>query len=419
MCIASPRCEDAEPLAPWTTLTSPRWSLRTTKPTACMSRACSGTAPGSARPAQHSAHLRVAATGDALALLGARPPSCEQAHRPHTTAVDMSYARAPAASSASPAVAVDSLSGVIFRTDAFKRDVGGVLPPPSQLVHLLDAKREQWRHQWEYEQTLQTEPWRQLKTPKAAGALQSPWQQSAELAALTHRESPLLLTGQPVWMPHPTSGIAALGASRAWKAREDAGRWPSSPTRTSRAISSLPQHEAGAQQGDAKQMPGAASSLAAVRAPPSAPAGVSARANAQFLGAEVLRQLSPRVNVRPPSPPLVKSTATVKGPHLSAILLPETVGSAVFESTSRLDHYTGGGLVTTPMVGHGPIFDPRAVQVFPGGFQRGGSSDRGSARGSARGSQRSARRTAGLEDNTRVLTPGSLHPGYTRVLASS
>ena len=180
-----------------------------------MSRVCSGSAPtaAAARPAQHAAlaagrsgaGVRAAATGDALALTGARIGERTKLHRPHTTsAVDTATSiLAPAAgapSSAAPAVAIDSSSGVIFRTDAFRSEVGG--EQQSQLVHLLDAKRDEWRHQWEHEQMLQAEPWRQHKHPKPAGTLQSPWQQTAA-SVLRDLVSFLIMRGPHAWLGVP------------------------------------------------------------------------------------------------------------------------------------------------------------------------------------------------------------------------
>ena len=68
---------------------------------------------------------------------------------------------------------------------------------------------------------------------------------------------------------------------------------------------------------------------------------------------------------QPPNPPMVSEDTPDQNVYLEALPAPETVGSYLFGSTKRLDSFLGGGMVTVPLVGQAPVFDPRIVKALP------------------------------------------------------
>lgn len=112
-------------------------------------------------------------------------------------------------------------------------------------------------------------------------------------------------------------------------------------------------------------MPSAANSYSSDMAPPAAPAGQLARASASFLGAEVLRVLSPRANVRPATS--VDRNPLPPPPFLESLPQDASMPMSLYTSTHRLDEFMGGGLLAPPFVGHGgPIYDPRTTGPIAG-----------------------------------------------------
>jgi hypothetical protein len=266
-----------------------------------------------------------------------------------------------------------------------------------QLQQLLVKLRQRWLEQWEHEQRMRTEPWRIHRHPKHASSLSSPFGYHAEeeAMALASQGAPVTLRGDPVWLPGAAPGIAALGAEMGApsRPREDAGRWPASPVRPRRSLLGTPSNatdvvEAARETMLEKLPAGAASTLVEVGAPPAAPAGQFARANAQFLGAEVLRALTPRVNVRPVSTPMRSQTPD---PFSYEFTQSNTAGSiphALKESTEHLDTFVGGGVLYPPLVGQAPVFDPRLSGPIAG--QKHGSRSPLLQRGTSQGHSRKA-----------------------------
>ena len=249
--------------------------------------------------------------------------------------------------------------------------------------HTLDRHRQQWQDQWRYEQALQREPGKVHKHPKPPNSLVHPFHSTmtggdhADDDDPSSPHSPLLFTGQPIWLPGPTTGIAKLGAemgSVRARNRDDAGRWPPSqivagvteateyPLLSPRAhiMEGMVAPAGAASAGDR------ALGVSATRAEPSTPSGIAARANARFLGHQIVRALTPRANIdQPPNPPMVSEDTPDQNVYLEALPAPETVGSYLFGSTKRLDSFLGGGMVTVPLVGQAPVFDPRTVKALP------------------------------------------------------
>ena len=230
---------------------------------------------------------------------------------------------------------------------------------------LLERHRGQWQQQLEYEQKLQAEPGRTHHRFPFCGSseLESPWH-SAQIEALAYQGASLLLTGEPIWLPEPASGVAAVGAALgapSVRPREGAGRWPLSPG--SRMATALP-----SQRAAESSMPCAANSYASATAPSAAPAGQFARASASFLGAEVLRCLSPRANVRPAT--TVHRHPAPAPAFLESLPQDESMPMSLYASTHRLDDFMGGGMLAPPFVGHGgPMYDPRATGPIAGAVQ--------------------------------------------------
>ena len=194
--------------------------------------------------------------------------------------------------------------------------------------HLVERHRTRWQQQWEHEQQLQLEPWRaHHRHPVGGGSeLESPWT-DAHIEALAYQGATLLMNGELVGLPGPPPNIAALGAALggSTRPREDAGRWPHSPMPAAKLDTS--RSHTIAHGSGALEKASAAQSLSCFVPPPasSTPAGQFARANASFLGAEVLRGLSPRANVQPPktaphrlhdSPAHLVDSASVRLRHL-------------------------------------------------------------------------------------------------------
>ena len=109
---------------------------------------------------------------------------------------------------------------------------------------------------------------------------------------------------------------------------------------------------------------GAASSFrsACQPAPPSAPAGQAALANAQQLGVGMLRLLTPRANVSPSRSASPERRHGYDHPSMQAFAPPESVGAAIFLTTDRLNQFAGGGLSAIPLVGQAPVFDARLAE---------------------------------------------------------
>ena len=197
-----------------------------------------------------------------------------------------------------------------------------------QREQLVERHREQWLQQWQHEQA-----------PSAGtGAGTLALHHESEAAALASAQGPVRMTGEVVWLPGPSAGAASVGAEigAAWSA--SSGRWPASPCCMPRAVASattfslLGEPPPAASAGrNLSRPPGAAATLHAAVPPRHAPAGQLEMANAHFLGREVMRTLSPRVNVLPvPKPPSLQERLqyTYVQPH-------DTIASALHSSSVR------------------------------------------------------------------------------------
>ena len=243
-------------------------------------------------------------------------------------------------------------------------------------VSIQHRQRKQWQHQYLKEQILQREPWR-LRAPVDHHAA----------AALQHARAPaVLFNGQTLELPGPGVPLFSERAGGGRSPRADGGRWPPAPPGVPIAgtlhkpfdgflLDRLPA--------------GASSSVAFGSASPATPAGQESRATAQRLGAAYVRAITPRPNVSRPA---------VRPPTSSAIEVPEVrrdLPGTLFSSEMHLDEFmgrmnrVGGSLLTLPMVGHAPIYDPRRARADV----KGGLGLRASqARASPRSPRRSPRR---------------------------
>jgi len=244
----------------------------------------------------------------------------------------------------------------------------------SRETAILKHQRAQWQQQMLHEQTLQQQPWR-LQQP-----VDHVWTEA--LAARAYMSAPITLRGDAVELPQPgmpsfdafsssRASTAASGSSRGTGSarvmprRQDGGRWPLAPPGAS---------ESPRMDRVLERMPaGAATSLAAGVAPPTAPVGQAVAAGAQYLGAAYIRALFPRPNASvPPSPRRRPQRNTISPPRTRPVQVQASSGqfpSSVFTSEITLDHFLGsfnrpgGSVLSLPMVSQAPVFDPRLARA--------------------------------------------------------